>query len=224
MMKGHAMKQMIMTGLLGLLAAGQAFAQEGTGIGYIPGMPVPQPAANAAAAAPAPAPGAGKSDGKIVRVSKSGQQRQVPEVQPAPAPETAPAPVSPEYHGVTPPKRMQPENAGDFAKTAGNQLTWIGFMPEKNVHSVFVQTTSPTKFERLASPGNRVELLVTGTKLAVNNNERELDMKYFKSPFVKAYARPQGKNIHVTVELKEAVPVEVTQTDNLISIKAKPAS
>ncbi|MBR4986621.1 MAG: hypothetical protein IKY83_12890, partial [Proteobacteria bacterium] len=126
-----------------------------------------------------------------------------------------------EYKGVTPSKRLKPENEATFTKTADNQLSWIGFMPEEGAHRVFLQTSQPTTFERLATSQDRVEILLANTKLTVSNNMRELNMSYFQTPFAKAQAVRSGTGVKVIVQLKEAVPCEVTQHDNMIDIIVK---
>ncbi len=226
------MRRIIYTLLFGAIVSAPAFAQDAppTGIGYIPGMPVPEkmsaPADSAPAAGNARQGGTngGRQDGKISKVSVSGSQKggaKTETAPEAPLPEAAPMPIVPaEYKGVTPPKRMKPQNEETFAKTQANQLSWIGFMPEEKSHRIFLQTTSPTAYERIATPQNRVEIRLTDTKLAVSNNKRELDMKYFKSPFARAYAKSEGKNVRVVVELKEPAETRIAAQDNLVSIIA----
>ena len=219
------MKRMIPASIVFCLMSSYAMAQDGgTGIGYIPGMPVPQ-------AAPAPSGSSGSSSsasasqgGKVSKVSVANGDF----AKPAPAPEPVNTEVkvgSDEYKGVTPPKRLVPENSSTFTKASGNQLSWIGFLPEKDGnHKIFLQTSQPTTFERLATPSNRVEIVISDTKLAVSNNNRELNMKYFQTPFATAKAQRDGKNVRVIVELKDNTPCEVTQHDNMIDIIAKSGS
>lgn len=220
------MKRIWIAGLIGMFMPSLCMAQDmgSTGIGYIPGMPLPaQAAPSEAPSAAQPASGArhGRSDGKITAVKVAGQQKnakQVPNEAPAPAPMPAPEAKQDSYKGVTPPTRMVPENRDTFTKTRGNQLSWIGFMPEAQTHRIFIQTSSPTTFDRVATGPERVEIIVKDTKLAVSNNKRELDMKYFKTPFSKAYAKQAGRHVKVTVELREPVKVDVRQQENLINI------
>lgn len=228
------MKKLVCSMLFSLLFALPAAAQDAppTGIGYIPGMPLPE---KSAVPAPAPAPAgarqgngssSGQQDGRIAKVTVSkGSFGNGADAAPAePEPVVVAAPIVPaEYHGVTPPKRLKPQNESTFAKTSANQLSWIGFMPEEKTHRIFLQTTSPTTYERIATPSNRVEIRLANTKLAVANNKRELDMKYFQSPFARAYAKAEGKNVRVVVELKSAVDTNIVVQDNVISITA-PAS
>lgn len=228
------MKKLVCSMLFSLLFALPVAAQDAppTGIGYIPGMPLPE---KLAAPAPAPAPAgarqgngasSGQQDGRIakVTVSKGSFGNGADTVPAEPEPVVAAATIVPaEYHGVTPPKRLKPQNESTFAKTSANQLSWIGFMPEEKTHRIFLQTTSPTTYERIATPSNRVEIRLANTKLAVANNKRELDMKYFQSPFARAYAKAEGKNVRVVVELKSAVDTNIVVQDNVISITA-PAS
>ena len=211
-----------------LFMAAPSFAQDPppTGIGYIPGMPVPQ-AAPAAPAASDSAPVQGNQDGgKITKVSVAGQSQPQASAKPASEPvQPAVAGVpklDAEYKGVTPSKRDTPENSATFTKTPGNQLSWIGFLPEENAHRVFVQTSQATTFERIASAADRVEVRIFNTKLAVSNNQRELNMKYFQTPFASAKAVKSGKDVLIVVELKEAAQCDVVQHDNFIDIIAHP--
>lgn len=148
--------------------------------------------------------------------------------QPKPAPETPPSEdAQPEtsgkldYKGVTPPTRLVPENQATFTKTADNQLSWIGFLPEENEHRVFLQTSKQTTYERLATPDDRIEILLANTKLAVSNNTRELDMSYFQTPFSKAKAVKSGTGVKIVIQLKNAAPCEIRQHDNMIDIVVK---
>lgn len=200
-----------------------AFAQDAppTGIGYIPGMPVPQQTETAASASQDNTPKATNSgdSGRISKVTVADPNAPA-QAQPTPAAEQ---PVKIDngttgYKGVTPPSRLVPENQNTFTKTSGNQLSWIGFMPEQGAHRIFIQTSQPTQYERLATPSDRVELLIANTKLAVSNNQRELDMSYFKTPFAKAKAERAGSDVKVIVQLKEAASCDVQQHDNIIDI------
>ena len=130
------MKKLVCSMLFSLLFALPAAAQDAppTGIGYIPGMPLPE---KLAAPAPAPAPAgarqgngasSGQQDGRIakVTVSKGSFGNGADTVPAEPEPVVAAATIVPaEYHGVTPPKRLKPQNESTFAKTSANQLSWF---------------------------------------------------------------------------------------------------
>ena len=213
------MKRILLASLAFMTFSFPVFAQDSAGV-YIPGMPVPQKSEPAPAAVPAGQPGpAAESRGNenVSKVSKS----EGPYQRPAPAAEPPAEPAArPGYKGVTPPTRTTPQNASTFTKVPGNQLSWIGFMPEDNSHRIFVQTSQPTRFERLATPEDRVEILVSDTKLAVSNNNRELDMRFFQTPFAKAKATQAGRDVKVVVQLKQPTHCEVRQHDNMIDIVA----
>ncbi len=200
-----------------------AFAQDAstTGIYYIPGMPVPQQSAPAAPTTQGDSTKAANSgdSGRISKVTVADQNEQQTTPEPTPAEQLVKIDNGTAgYKGVTPPTRLVPENQKTFTKTAGNQLSWIGFMPEQGAHRIFIQTSQPTQFERLATPSDRVEILIANTKLAVSNNQRELDMSYFKTPFAKAKAERAGADVKVVVQLKEAASCDVQQHDNIIDI------
>ena len=201
-----------------------AFAQDAPPVLYIPGMPVPQVTSPAPAATSADAPAAdpAQNNGKISRISKAGDSRKQPQtVQPQPA--QPKDDTHAEYKGVTPPKRLVPENANTFSRTSANQMSWIGFMPEDNIHRVFMQTSQPIAYQQIATSSDRIELLLLGTKLAVSNNQRELDMTYFKTPFKSAKASSAGKNTRVVILLKQPAPYEIKQHDNMLEVFVKPA-
>lgn len=229
------MKRTLFTFIFVSCFAGTALAQGGpTGIGYIPGMPVPQaaPAAAAPSSNASAAPKGGSNDNsKISKVAYGGQHNASVTPEPKPSqdfskeeaalgmqPAKSGSLTNAQYKGVTPPSRLVPENESTFTRKGGNQLSWIGFMPEEGAHRIFIQTTHATKFERLATPSDRVELFIADTKLAVSNNNRELDMSFFQTPFAKAKAVKSKKGVKVIVQLKEALPCEVTQQDNMINI------
>ena len=217
------MKKLILFSAALLFISIPAFAQDApaTGIGYIPGMPVPQQSAPADTPSDS-APKASNSgdSGRISKVTvadsntqNSSQSTQQSTAQPVKIDD---GPTG--YKGVTPPTRLVPENQKTFTKNSGNQLSWIGFMPEQGAHRIFIQTSQPTQYERLATSSDRVELLIANTKLAVSNNQRELDMSYFQTPFAKAKAERAGSDVKVIVQLKEAAACDVQQHDNIIDI------
>ena len=193
-------------------------------VAWIPGMPVPQ------SDAPTPVASAeshsGQGSGSVSRVSVAGQPSSEPSIEAVP--DDVAQGVEPEaraeYKGVTPPTRLEPENKALFERTSGNQLSWIGFMPEETGHRIFIQTSQATSFELLASRDDRVEILISKTKLSVSNNHRELDMSYFQTPFLKAQAIAQGRDVKVIVQLKEAMSCRVEQHENIIEIIAQPKS
>lgn len=211
------MKRIMIAAVATFIFTTPAFAQDS--IGYIPGMPVPQATAAPAAPSDATQPAAADtSTAKISKVSKAGDSASAPAAAAAPSEPVTLNQDKKGYKGVTPPTRLVPENLSTFTKTSGNQLSWIGFMPEDSSHRIFIQTSQPTNYERLASSQDRVEILLSNTKLAVSNNNRELDMTYFQTPFSKAKATQNGTGVKVVVQLKEAVPCEVKQHDNMIDI------
>lgn len=193
------------------------------GVYYIPGMPVPQFASpeTPTTAAPAATPG---SQGRISRVTVSGaaaleQKPETPQASKTPQASASPS----EYRGVTPPKRIVPENAQTFVSSK-NQVAWIGFQPSSTQHSVFIQTTQPTVFEQVESSDKRVVIQLPDTALLVSNNARELDMRYFNTPFALAKASRQGKHARVVIEFKEKTAFEIVAHDNFIEIRtASPA-
>lgn len=211
-----------------LMFAMPAVAQDAPAwLNYIPGMPAPEKAAPAEStpsdAIQGNAATSGQQDGRIAKVTVSGSNArngaEVVSVKPDTRAKTAPT-AAPEYQGVTLPKQLKPQNESTFTKTSANQLSWIGFMPEKETHRIFLQTTSPTTYERIATPPTRVEIRLANTVLAVDNNKRELDMKYFQSPFARAYAKSEGKNVRVVVELKSVVDTNIVVEGSVISITA----
>ena len=110
----NAMKKALFTalGAVALFVTAPSFAQDPppTGIGYIPGMPVPQ-TTPAASSEPAQAPAANNQDGKISKVSVAGQAQAPAEQPQVQQPVVSGAPkLDAEYKGVTPSVRDTPEN------------------------------------------------------------------------------------------------------------------
>lgn len=214
------MKHIILPALAIFFISSPVLAQDS--VRYIPGMPVPQATSSSASSASSGTADASEEApaGKISKVSKAGES----DFNGAGSQAAAPAKLNDGtkgYKGVTPPTRLVPENQSTFAKTTANQLSWIGFLPEEGAHRIFLQTTEPTSYERIATSNDRVEIHIKSTKLAVSNNNRELDMSYFNTPFAKAKATQDSSGIKVVVTLKEAVPCEIQQHDNMIDIIAK---
>ncbi len=222
------MKQLkFFVSLLLMCVSLNAFAQDAAPVMYIPGMPVPPAAAAPSSAASSDtAQGGGDAAARlnaarISRVTKAGEMNHKPDQAAAPAQED---PARAEYKGVTPPKRLVPENANTFNKSSANQVSWIGFMPEDNQHRIFIQTSQPSAYEQIATASNRIELKIVGAKLAVSNNQRELDMTYFKTPFKNAKAVRSGKDTRIIIQLKQPVPYEIKQHDNMLEIFVSPSA
>lgn len=188
------------------------------GVYYIPGMPVPQFASPETGTTAAPTTNTGTA-GRISRVTVSGAAAAEPKAETLQVQATPQAAsVQSEYRGVTPPKRVVPENAQNFVSSK-NQVAWIGFQPSSTQHSVFIQTTRPTVFEQVESSDKRVVIQLPDTALLVSNNARELDMRYFNTPFALAKASRQGKHARVVIEFKEKTAFEIVAHDNFIEIR-----
>jgi len=214
--RGKVMKRYIFAVAIFMWSVSAVHGQEvSQPIFFIPGMPVPQfPAAQAPSATEGRGEAQAQNRGRIGRVTRRGEMSSGSLVQTY---VTLPG-IMATYRGVTPPERLQPENAATFSRAGGNQVSWIGFMPQAEGHRVFIQTSQQTPYEQLATAGNRVELILRGARLSVSNNQRVLEMQYFQTPFLRARAVPSGKDVRIIVEFKEAVPYEVRQTGDMIDI------
>lgn len=199
-----------------------AQSQPAQNIGTIPGMPVPKEAKSA----PAPSEeGAraeqGKGGGLIARVTVAKEEPSAALGDKRPAEAARQSEVRPSYRGVTPPSRLFPDNRATFEAQAGNQLTWIGFLPQSE--TLFVQTQSPTTYEEIGGDARHIELRLKDVKLSVPNNARSLEMHYFKTRFERASVRREGRDVRVHVELKERAEHGVTQRGGIIEITLKPS-
>lgn len=211
-------KRIFLVILLGILAGVEAHAQDvgGPQVLYIPGMPAPPVATSPQEAAPSAAGSVtGQGQGKISKVTRAGQLNEspAPRAPVAPVPHASAAP----YKGVVPPTHTVPENAAIFAD-ANNQLSWLGFMIEGGAHKVFVQTTQSASYTQQSNNPREIVLLLRDVGAKVANNRRNLDMRYFKTVFKSAQAQRAGRDLRVVIELTEAVPYEVSQSGNIISV------
>jgi hypothetical protein len=117
-----------------------------------------------------------------------------------PGGEAAPA----SYQGVTPGGQNLPPKAPKLPVKGPQRLTWPGFQVVAGVPTVFLELTGPVEWTVSESPGRLVYTL-KGTTIHLRNNQRALKVAEFGTVVKEIDARPKGKDVRVTINVKQKV-------------------
>lgn len=118
------------------------------------------------------------------------------------APDPMPAPPEGPYHGVVlegknpPPGPHAP--TGRRGKSAGAQLTWLGFRVEEGVPAVFAQLSQPVVWSVEEKAGTLVYTLQS-VRVPLGNNRRPLDVSAFGTAIKSVVAAPRGRDVVLTI-------------------------
>ena len=110
-----------------------------------------------------------------------------------------------EYKGVRPGKVALPPNP---PKATGQPfLTWSGFMMTDHGSRVFLQFTQPVHYT-VTEGAKEVVVTVKGARIHKRNNGRMVNTRYFATPVAKVQAKQHGKDVRVTILLRQAAKPE----------------
>jgi hypothetical protein len=99
----------------------------------------------------------------------------------------------------------------------GKTLTWIGFHQAKEYSRLFFKTTERAAVEVV--PGNGVvHVKLKNTRARLRNNLRFLDTSYFPSAVWKVIPQKAGDDLHVEIQMREAVSYKVRRRMETIQI------
>ncbi len=111
------------------------------------------------------------------------------------------------YRGVIPGPRDRPQHL-ERAHVSGqntsspNQLTWIGFAPEKTRTRVFLQSARIPDYEIARSEdGKKFTITFANTQLPERNFSRQIDTSFFKRPVQRINAGQSKGSVQVTIQL-----------------------
>ncbi|MEZ4460371.1 MAG: hypothetical protein R3E66_11725 [bacterium] len=183
-----------------------------------PGAPVPQKSA-APAADPAATPTA---DGEKKDEPVYSGVTQMYGGSPANN-QPLPTDLTPEqmYRGVIPGTRdsvKHLEKAAIKGQSGANELLWIGFQPRDQSTRVFVQTAREANYD-MTTEGNAVVLTFANTKLSARNFSRFIDTSFFNRNVTRIESKKKGKDVVVTISLKNSERPQVNTTDKYVYIE-----
>ena len=98
-----------------------------------------------------------------------------------------------DYEGVVPGRSAPKKNEGP-----PNTLTWVGFQVEGSAPRVFLQLTSPPKFQQKIV-GRELMVTLPGFRASTKNNTRPLKTEAFGTDIDRVVAKPikGGLELHV---------------------------
>jgi hypothetical protein len=90
-------------------------------------------------------------------------------------------------------------------------LIWTGFQPTATGSRVFLQTTATVEFDvnpgRASKGKSTLTVVLRDCRIYMANNRRKLDTRAFPTPVQSVSAKQRGKNVELTITLREAAQV-----------------
>ncbi|QSQ16509.1 AMIN domain-containing protein [Myxococcus landrumensis] len=120
---------------------------------------------------------------------------------------------------ATPRERREVASGGGAAEVSSRRktMTLVGFQQQPGTSRVFIQTNEPARYT-VSEQGSAVVLELENSRIDLSNNTRPLDTSYFNSPVTKVEADADGRNVRVTIQLRQNAPVQARQDGNVISL------
>jgi hypothetical protein len=114
------------------------------------------------------------------------------------------------YRGVVPGQNHIPPRARRLKNTRVNFVTWPGFEPFSTGSRIFIQSTRPLTYSRIAEP-HRIVLELAKTRIHLRNNYNPLVTEHFDTPVAEAYLRQRRGRTVLVVEMKVDVEPRIHQ-------------
>ncbi|SEU33912.1 AMIN domain-containing protein [Myxococcus fulvus] len=117
------------------------------------------------------------------------------------------------------PRERREVSSGGSSEVSSRRktMTLVGFQQQGGVSRVFIRTNEPVRYS-VSETGNAVVLELENSRIDLSNNTRPLDTSYFNSPVTRVDADAEGRNVRVTVQLRQQAPVQAQQDGNVISL------
>ncbi|MCP3060823.1 AMIN domain-containing protein [Myxococcus sp. K38C18041901] len=117
------------------------------------------------------------------------------------------------------PRERREVSSGGSSEVSSRRktMTLVGFQQQGGVSRVFIRTNEPVRYS-VSETGNAVVLELENSRIDLSNNTRPLDTSYFNSPVTRVDADAEGRNVRVTVQLRQQAPVQARQDGNVISL------
>ncbi|MSP60626.1 MAG: hypothetical protein EXR72_09860 [Myxococcales bacterium] len=109
------------------------------------------------------------------------------------------------YGGVTPGAPNLPPHPPRLPiKGKQQRMTWPGFQVREGIPTVFLQLTGPVEWSVAEHPG-RIVYTLKDTTVPLKNNRRPLRAGEFGTAVKDIDARPKGRDVQVTIQVKQNV-------------------
>ncbi|WP_426751008.1 AMIN domain-containing protein [Myxococcus sp. Y35] len=113
--------------------------------------------------------------------------------------------------------RQQQASASGEVSSRRKTLTLVGFRQQPGASRVFVQTNEPVSYS-VGEQGRTVVLELENTRVDSSNNTLPLDTSFFASPVLRVDPSTSGRDVRVTIELRQSAPFQARQEGNVISL------
>ncbi len=96
-------------------------------------------------------------------------------------------------------------------------LTLVGFQQQPGASRVFIRTNEPVSYS-VSEQGRSVVLELENTRVDASNNTLPLDTSFFATPVSRVDPSASGRDVRITIELRQAAPFQARQEGNVISL------
>ncbi|WIG96370.1 AMIN domain-containing protein [Myxococcus sp. SDU36] len=96
-------------------------------------------------------------------------------------------------------------------------LTLVGFQQQPGASRVFIRTNEPVSYS-VSEQGRSVVLELENTHVDASNNTLPLDTSFFATPVSRVDPSASGRDVRITIQLRQAAPFQARQEGNVISL------
>ncbi|AKQ67409.1 hypothetical protein A176_004321 [Myxococcus hansupus] len=121
-------------------------------------------------------------------------------------------------------RERRPQPASEPSRSSGGEvssrrktLTLVGFQQQADSSRVFIRTNEPVSYS-VGERGRTVVLELENTRVDSNNNTLPLDTSFFASPVLRVDPSASGRDVRITIQLRQGAPFQTRQDGNVISL------
>ncbi|QDE67840.1 MULTISPECIES: AMIN domain-containing protein [Myxococcus] len=113
----------------------------------------------------------------------------------------------------------RPSSSGSEASVSSRRktLTLVGFQQQSGASRVFIRTNEPVSYS-VSERGRSVVLELENTRVDASNNTLPLDTSYFATPVLRVDPSASGRDVRITIQLRQSAPFQARQEGNVISL------
>ncbi|MFP2961471.1 AMIN domain-containing protein, partial [Myxococcus sp. 1LA] len=115
------------------------------------------------------------------------------------------------------PSRQGGASSDATVSSRRKSLMLVGFQQQPGSSRVFIRTNEPVSYS-VSEKGRTVVLELENTRVDASNNTLPLDTSYFASPVLRVDPSASGRDVRITIQLRQSAPFQTRQEGNLISL------
>ncbi|GHG73675.1 AMIN domain-containing protein [Comamonas sp. JC664] len=108
-------------------------------------------------------------------------------------------------------------SGGGEVSSRRKTLTLVGFQQQADTSRVFIRTNEPVSYS-VGEKGRTVVLELENTRVDSSNNTLPLDTSFFASPVLRVDPSASGRDVRITIQLRQGTPFQTRQDGNVISL------